>query len=187
MSYLRPRLASVKLHPLRLKEGERGKPVCGWRLCASSNKRRAEARGEEGKDGEEAKGQGGETRGDCSLWFSRPEPWIPLSLLWGDDRHRLWEQFPELGGVTENESQLELSAWDAGLTSSSPGERYLMSASSTWKRKVRMQWERPQTVPPDDLQLIQWNDSHLMSKVCCSCTVLNYIPVVNCILPNDTV
>lgn len=28
-SYLRPRFASVKLYPLRLRDGESGKPVCG--------------------------------------------------------------------------------------------------------------------------------------------------------------
>lgn len=143
-SYLNPRLVSVKLHPLRFKAGETGRHECAWRLCAPSNKRKGEASGEEGKDGEEAKGEGGETQEDGSLWFSRLGPRIPLSPLRGEDGCRFWEQFLKSGGVMEKESQWWLPTQGSGLTSSSPGERYLMSAPSTWNRKAR-NWKNHST------------------------------------------
>lgn len=42
----------------------------------------------------------------------------------------------------EKESQQELPTWDTGLTSSSPGERYLMSASSTWSTSMALAYTR---------------------------------------------
>lgn len=64
MSYLRARLASAKPHPLRVDAGEAGRGGCAVRLWAPSSRRKGEASGEGGKDGEEGKGDGGEARGD---------------------------------------------------------------------------------------------------------------------------
>lgn len=136
VSYLRARLVSVKLHPLWSRAGETG---CGCRRCTPSNRRKGDARGEEGKDGEEAKGEGGETRGDGSLWPSRPGPWVLLSPLCGEeDCSRFWGQTLESWSAMEKGSQRGLPAWGTGLPSSSfcCGERYLISASSTWSREV---------------------------------------------------
>lgn len=75
MSYLRPRVPSNKLHPLELIVEE---IVCVARFCPPSNKRMAEARGDEGNKGEEAKGEGGEA-GGCLQGFLGILSWISLS------------------------------------------------------------------------------------------------------------
>ncbi|TNN29462.1 hypothetical protein EYF80_060388 [Liparis tanakae] len=140
-SYLRPRLASVKLHPLWFKAGETGS---AGRLGAPSSERKAEASGEEGKDGEEAKGAGGdERRGDRSSGLSGPR--APLSPPRGEAGRRFWRQSPAgAAGPVEKESQRGLPRRGSELTcsssssssSSSSGDRYLISDPSTWNSNV---------------------------------------------------